>query len=185
MLHLHGKPRLGAIKEFRKCTPPSIYSEDWSDLIGGTYTSASCTEATRGSQARPVQKKSITSTLNHIGCIGMHFLCWWAFCHNCLIFRYQDFLFGAILASFRGPRAARHICSRDILLLTGGGRRLRADSGSVVLENAGACLTSCHLARLSPPLMSRLRGIHPNLGTRGGAGRKHRKFGFIQMRSPL
>ena len=93
--------------------------------------------------------------------------------------------FGAILASFRGPRAARHICSRDILLLTGGGRRLRADSGSVVLENAGACLTSCHLARLSPPLMSRLRGIHPNLGTRGGVGRKHRKFGFIQMRSPL
>ena len=61
--------------------------------------------------------------------------------------------FGAILASFRGPRAARHICSRDILLLTGGGRRLRADSGSVVLENAGACLTSCHLARLSPPLI--------------------------------
>ena len=93
LLHLHGKPRLGAIKEFRKCTPPSIYSEDWSDLIGGTYTSASCTEATRGSQARPVQKKSITSTLNHIGCIGMHFLCWWAFCHNCLIFSYQGFLF--------------------------------------------------------------------------------------------
>ena len=100
----------------------------------------------------------------------MHFLCLWAFCHNCLIFRYQDFLFGAILASFRGPRAARHICSRDILLLTGGGRRLRADSGSVVLENAGACLTSCHLARLSPPLMSRLRGIHPNLGTGEGRG---------------
>ena len=33
------------------------------------------------------------STVNYIGCIGMHFLCWWAFCHNPLIFSYQGFLF--------------------------------------------------------------------------------------------